>query len=68
MATKYKYLYSVHMWLNRTTLGLQIVKGDNSKQAKERYLKRFPNKKGKRKFYTIGRYHGSQSILTSSAI
>lgn len=41
MAAKYKHVYGV--WLQtKIHLGMQPVKGNTQKQAKERFKKRFP--------------------------
>lgn len=42
---KLKYIYAVNLWLKKMgTFGIQYMKGDNAKQAKERFKKRFPSK------------------------
>lgn len=66
MTAKYKRLYAVHFLFPDGALGMQIVKGNNAKEARKRFYKRFPSKK--RRHVGTSRYWGSDSWLVSSAI
>ena len=65
--TKYKRIYCVHFFLPEGNLGMQTVKANNAKQAKERFYKRYPSKK-LRRWLSTSRYEGNESILINSAI
>lgn len=43
MAKKYKYVYAVFLQ-TKFGLGMQQVKGDNKRQARERFRKRFKSR------------------------
>lgn len=43
MAKKFKHIYGV--WLaTKYSIGMQPVKGNNKKEARKRFKKRYPNK------------------------